>query len=74
MSGIRFTVWLSHEERARLRKLAELYGTSQNYIIRIAVRGMLDLPLRDDQKQMTWQRITSPGPPRRIPFSQILDP
>lgn len=42
---IRFTAWLSDAERQGVRELAEKYGTSDNYIIRLAVREQLGLPV-----------------------------
>lgn len=47
MAGIaqnRFTVWVSDEEDSLIRKLAAKQGTSVNFIMRIAVRKLFDLP------------------------------
>lgn len=61
---IRFTAWLSESERDALEDVAKEYGTSQNYIVRVAIRQFLGLDLPDTQ--MAQQRITSLGPPRQI--------
>lgn len=41
MSGIRFTAWLSQDERSALRKLAKRQECSENIIVRHAVRAVL---------------------------------
>lgn len=41
MSGMRFTTWLSGEERDALRALAARLGCSENFIVRIALRSLL---------------------------------
>lgn len=46
MAGMRFTSWLSEDERAALRKLAAECECSENLIVRIALRGLLfDKPI-----------------------------
>lgn len=47
MSGMRFTSWLSEDERAALRALASELGCSENFIVRMALRSLLfgtDIP------------------------------
>jgi len=43
VSGTRFTAWLSDEERELLRELAHEQGSSENYIMRTALRRLLGL-------------------------------
>lgn len=46
MSNVRFTAWLSTEERDKLHEVANAHGTSDNFILRIAVRSLLlDMPV-----------------------------
>jgi hypothetical protein len=41
MSGVRFTTWLSLDERGALRKLAKQQECSENIIVRHAIRAVL---------------------------------
>lgn len=41
----RFTAWLSDSERDRLRAAAKDNNTSENYIVRIAIRHLFGLPI-----------------------------
>lgn len=41
MSNMRFTAWLSDEERDRLREVAHEHNCSENMIVRIALRSLL---------------------------------
>lgn len=41
----RFTAWLSDEERHGLDRMAEEFGSSTNYVLRLAVRAALGLSL-----------------------------
>ena len=46
MSGVRFTAWLSKDERKAQRELAAALGVSDNFVIRTAVRNLLfDIPV-----------------------------
>lgn len=49
--NIRFTVWLTEEERSGIRGLARQCDTSQGFIIRMAVRRMLNMPVSLDMYQ-----------------------
>lgn len=44
--NVRFTAWLSEAEREGIRDMATMHGTSDNYMIRVAVRMMLGLPIQ----------------------------
>ena len=39
----RFTAWLSDAERAGIRRLAVEYGTSENFVVRSAIRATLGM-------------------------------
>lgn len=39
----RFTAWLSVAERNAIRSKARQYGTSENYVVRMALRQVLGL-------------------------------
>lgn len=39
----RFTAWLSPGERQAIRDKAREYGTSENYVVRMAIRQALQL-------------------------------
>jgi len=41
MSSVRFTAWLSFEEREKVRALAREHSCSENFIVRMALRSML---------------------------------
>lgn len=41
----RFTAWLSHAERQKLRSMAQEYGTSENYVVRMALRSLFGMPV-----------------------------
>lgn len=41
MSGVRFTAWLSRDERNTLRRLAREHECSENFILRMALRPLL---------------------------------
>jgi hypothetical protein len=41
MSNVRFTAWLSFDERERVRALAREHACSENFIVRMALRSML---------------------------------
>lgn len=41
MSGVRFTAWLDRDERKALRRIANEHGTSENFIVRVALRAFL---------------------------------
>ena len=41
----RFTAWLSIAERNAVRSMAREYGTSENYVVRMAVRQLLNMPV-----------------------------
>lgn len=41
----RFTAWLSITERNAVRTMAREYGTSENYVVRMAVRQLVNLPV-----------------------------
>lgn len=41
----RFTAWLSIAERNAIRSQAREYGTSENYVVRMAVRSLLGMPV-----------------------------
>lgn len=40
----RFTAWLSVAERNKLRSMAAEYGTSENYVLRMALRRAFGMP------------------------------
>lgn len=46
MSGIRFTTWLSESERDAIHQRATEQNTSDNYIIRMAIRAYLGMDNR----------------------------
>ena len=39
----RFTAWLSTAERQAIRSRAREFGTSENYVVRMAIRQALDV-------------------------------
>lgn len=39
----RFTAWLSAAERQAIRSRAQEFGTSENYVVRMAIRQALGL-------------------------------
>lgn len=41
MSSVRFTAWLSDEEREKLRELAREHNMSENMVVRFAVRAVV---------------------------------
>jgi hypothetical protein len=41
----RFTAWLSTQERDALKAKAKRLGTSENFILRLALRHFLGLPV-----------------------------
>lgn len=41
MPGERFTSWLGEDERAKLREVARACDTSENHILRLALRSTL---------------------------------
>jgi hypothetical protein len=53
MSNQRITAWLSEAEAKGIRDLAEKKGTSMNWMMRIAVRNLLGLPIRKDVTLVT---------------------
>lgn len=61
----RFTAWLSESERQGIHALAEKYGTSENYVVRLMVRKALGLPIpawmNDDTQAHTVTEETTPA-------------
>lgn len=62
-SSQRFTAWLSVRERARLKALAASQGTSDNYLVRIALRHLLfdnEIPdhIADDAARLQVTPVT----------------
>lgn len=55
----RFTAWLSVAERNAVRRMAREYGTSENYVVRMAVRQLLDMPVPSHPPQNTADRAES---------------
>lgn len=45
MSKVRFTAYISQDEREGIKKLADKSGTSDNYVVRTAIRNILGLPV-----------------------------
>lgn len=43
--NVRFTCWISPKERAALQAMAEKNGASANYILRMALRQYIGLPV-----------------------------
>lgn len=41
MGGVRFTAWLTRDERTALRKLAREHECSENFLVRHALRSLL---------------------------------
>lgn len=42
---VRFTAWLSVAERNGISSMAKEFGTSDNYVFRMAVRKLLGMPV-----------------------------
>lgn len=49
----RFTAWLSIAERNAIRTQAQEYGTSENYVVRMAVRQLLGMPVPSNAANKT---------------------
>lgn len=47
----RFTAWLSFSERDKVRDEAARLGTSENYIVRMAVREYFGMPTHEKSRE-----------------------
>lgn len=61
MSGIRFTAYLTRAEREALRDAAHKEGTSENLLVRLALRRLFGLPLAVLPTDKTDETLTTTG-------------
>lgn len=69
MAVQRVTAYLSLNERSAIRRIAQHNGTSENYIIRLAIREWLGLPIPSGMSiaEKIHPGVTpSPRPPSAI--------
>lgn len=71
MNGERFTAYLSTGERAGLRELAGELGSSENYVVKVALRALLQATGREGFPVPRWalvelQDVRTAEPPRQV--------
>lgn len=55
--NVRFTTWLSEAERDALDLVAEENGTSANYVVRVAIRRLLQMKAPELQVTSVTERV-----------------
>ena len=58
MNGIRFTAYLSADERGALAALAKQHGTSENYLVRLAIRKMVGFSIPEMEEVRIFDSVT----------------